>query len=279
MVEGIKMLTIGTTSLIAGQSCSCQVGNIPSLWLTILPRVAFLPSSVRQWLPASDLWDCSGNPIPSGQSWRLSSWTLDVYDVLVCVCVFFRKRNYEERPVLYLLHNSKFIPSKNLQQRYRLQGLGGQVFEFGTSISSHIWRGRRHYPKYCRWGHLKLRSLRVQNCEWCFMMFFPMGYRFFPWVHGCVSTKFWQLWNPAGESMLNMMICARTRMHRRLQPDLSPGTMRDAASCFASMKTREKCQKLMVVMAPYPMACLEEVSFFPAFPMLNQAKEFLVWDV
>ena len=28
-----------------------------------------------------------------------------------------------------------------------------------------------------------------------------------------------------GESMLNMMICARTRMHRRLQPDLSPGTM------------------------------------------------------
>lgn len=109
-------------------------------------------------------------------------------------------------------------------------------------------------------------------------MMFPMGYRFFPWVHGCVSTKFWQLWNPAGESMLNMMICARTRMHRRLQPDLSPGTMRDAASCFASMKTAEKCQKLMVVMAPYPMACLEEVSFYPAFTKLNQAKEFLVWE-
>ena len=82
----------------------------PSLWLTILPRVAFLPSSVRQWLPASDLWDCSGNPIPSGQSWRLSSWTLDVYDVLVCV--FFRKRNYEERHVLYLLNNSKSIHRK-----------------------------------------------------------------------------------------------------------------------------------------------------------------------
>ena len=177
MVEGIKMLTIGTTSLIAGQSCSCQVGNIPSLWLTILPRVAFLPSSVRQWLPASDLWDCSGNPIPSGQSWRLSSWTLDVYDVLVCV--FFRKRNYEERHVLYLLNSSKSIPSKNLQQRYRLQGLGGQVFEFGTSISSYIWRGRRHYPKYCRWGHFKLRSLRVQNCEWCLMMFFPWVAGFF----------------------------------------------------------------------------------------------------
>ena len=34
----------------------------------------------------------------------------------------------------------------------------------------------------------------------------------------------------------------------------------------------------MVVMAPYPMACLEEVSFFPAFPKFNQAEEFLVWD-
>jgi len=100
MVEGIKMLTICTTSLIAGQSCSCQVGNIPSLWLTILPRVAFLPSSVRQWLPASDLWDCSGNLIPSGQSWRLSSWTLDVYDVMVCVCVFQKKELWRETHAL-----------------------------------------------------------------------------------------------------------------------------------------------------------------------------------
>ena len=116
MVEGIKMLTICTTSLIAGQSCFCQVGNIPSLWLTILPRVAFLPSSVRQWLPASDLWDCSGNLIPSGQSWRLSSWTLDVYDVMVCVC--FSKKGIMKRDTCFnLLNNSKSIPSKNLQHR------------------------------------------------------------------------------------------------------------------------------------------------------------------